>query len=391
MVSRVSGDKGDSISGQIDAASISNQGSQLVGEKTAAESDYNLLEAMDDNMEQWGGSEGYRKEDRFFGTLQGGAYQRTRDLVSVCDTKSNPLQVRRARLTGSATYSTAQEYLHGMSLAALDERIDTNIYLSILLNCRKALVAILLRCMVRKDVESKDDPDSGKERRELPSVISALILPFIGSIPLPLNTSTAVVSVQGGTVVPNGDDIRGKFKELMSPISDDTGELKLLVPRDHDGGLGQHLLHSLDRDAQDRTVGSAKDIAQKLVLFIRLVTFRGDPFYVSRLEYLGVDDITAAGTQLKSLTIDMIIGPLLTAILISDKYDNIEDIKVQRFKNFITALKEELLHSVVVSVAGMDRYEYIVDYTFVYIYVCIQIQMYTNTNISICIERRIAS
>jgi hypothetical protein len=310
---------------------------------------------MDDNMEQWGGSEGYRKEDRFFGTLQGGAYQRTRDFVPVNNSKSNPLQVRRACLTGSATYSTAQEYLHGMSLAALDERIDTNIHLSILLNCRKALVAILLRSMVQKDLESKGDHTSGNERRDLPSVISALILPFIGSIPLPLNSSTAIIGVQGvkdGYVLPN-DNIRGREKELMSPISDDTGELRLLKPQDHDEGLGRNLLPPLDKDVHDRTVESAKDIAQKLVLFIRLVTFRGDPFYVSGLEYLGVDDITAAGTQLRSLTMDMIIGPLLTAILVSDKYNNIDDIKVQRFKNFIAALKEELLHSVVVSVAGM--------------------------------------
>jgi hypothetical protein len=42
---------------------------------TKVESEWDLLERVDDDMEHWGGSESYRKEDRFFGTLQGGAYQ----------------------------------------------------------------------------------------------------------------------------------------------------------------------------------------------------------------------------------------------------------------------------------------------------------------------------
>ena len=33
------------------------------------------LERLDDDLEQWGGSENFRKEDRFFGTLQGTVYQ----------------------------------------------------------------------------------------------------------------------------------------------------------------------------------------------------------------------------------------------------------------------------------------------------------------------------
>ena len=34
-----------------------------------------ILERMDDDLEHWGGSEIFRKEDRFFGTLQGPGYQ----------------------------------------------------------------------------------------------------------------------------------------------------------------------------------------------------------------------------------------------------------------------------------------------------------------------------
>lgn len=39
------------------------------------ESAWSVLEKLDDDLEQWGESEGYRKEDRFFGTLQGSGYQ----------------------------------------------------------------------------------------------------------------------------------------------------------------------------------------------------------------------------------------------------------------------------------------------------------------------------
>jgi hypothetical protein len=365
LVTKISGEKRDSISGPNDVASVSNQGGQTVSGRTVAESDRDLLEAMDDNMEQWGGSEGYRKEDRFFGSLQGGAYQRTRDSLPINNSKSNPLQVRRARLTGSSTYSTAQEYLHGMTLSALDERINTNIHLSVLLNCRKALVSILLRSMVQKDIESKDDKALGKDDlRELPYVMSALILSSIGFSPLPLNGSiekTVVTGFKGeikASAIANGEDI--KEKELMSPISDDTGELRLSVPQGNGEGLGGSLQPPLTNDLDvEWTIESANVIAQKLVLFIRLVTFRGDPYYVSGLEYLGVDDITAAGTQLKSLTMDMILGPLLIAILKSNKYNKIEktcieDIKVQRINSFVTALRDELLHSIVGVIAGKD-------------------------------------
>ena len=34
-----------------------------------------ILERMDDDLEHWGGNEIFRKEDRFFGTLQGSGYQ----------------------------------------------------------------------------------------------------------------------------------------------------------------------------------------------------------------------------------------------------------------------------------------------------------------------------
>jgi hypothetical protein len=45
------------------------------GEDRGRESAWSVLEKLDDDLEQWGESEGYRKEDRFFGTLQGSGYQ----------------------------------------------------------------------------------------------------------------------------------------------------------------------------------------------------------------------------------------------------------------------------------------------------------------------------
>ena len=45
------------------------------------EDEWSVLESTDDDLEQWGGSDAFRKEDRFFGTLQGSGYQvRTRSV-----------------------------------------------------------------------------------------------------------------------------------------------------------------------------------------------------------------------------------------------------------------------------------------------------------------------
>jgi hypothetical protein len=57
--------KGDKVEGE----------SGEEGEERGRESVWSVLEKLDDDLEQWGESEGYRKEDRFFGTLQGSGYQ----------------------------------------------------------------------------------------------------------------------------------------------------------------------------------------------------------------------------------------------------------------------------------------------------------------------------
>lgn len=60
--------EGDKVEGEV--------GEEGDGER-GRESTWSVLEKLDDDLEQWGESEGYRKEDRFFGTLQGSGYQVT--------------------------------------------------------------------------------------------------------------------------------------------------------------------------------------------------------------------------------------------------------------------------------------------------------------------------
>jgi hypothetical protein len=122
------------------------------GEERGRESVWSVLEKLDDDLEQWGESEGYRKEDRFFGTLQGSGYQvsvthtyhpfhlpliasaplpsqernRVTDRMqislyrypsqpcrdaSAAASKHNSLQTRRARLTGNGPHARVTHQL----------------------------------------------------------------------------------------------------------------------------------------------------------------------------------------------------------------------------------------------------------------------------------------
>jgi hypothetical protein len=103
-------------------------------------SELEMLEQVDDDMEQYGGSEIYRKENRLFGTLQGLQYQRCRD-----KTKSNNLYNRRSRIMGTGTRVSAKQELCGKSLSSLDSIIDSQLKNIIILYCRKSMLSILYR------------------------------------------------------------------------------------------------------------------------------------------------------------------------------------------------------------------------------------------------------
>ena len=75
-----------------------------VGAKEPPRSDWAALEAVDDDMEQWNGSELFRRDDRLFEGMQGSQYKRFRDGKSEADACEYN---RRIRITGYSSYGAA--------------------------------------------------------------------------------------------------------------------------------------------------------------------------------------------------------------------------------------------------------------------------------------------
>ena len=96
------------------------------------------------------------------------------------------------------------------------------------------------------------------------------------------------------------------------------------------------------------------DVGRNLVLFTRLMAFRGSPSYSTGLEFLSIDDVTGVGQQ-KPLCVDTVLGPFLSTILESDTFsdkDHSLTSKEEAQRDFLTAVRGSLLQSLIGTVAG---------------------------------------
>lgn len=102
------------------------------------------------------------------------------------------------------------------------------------------------------------------------------------------------------------------------------------------------------------TLKPVSDVGRNLVLFTRLMAFRGSPSYSTGLEFLSIDDVTAVGQQ-KPLCVDTVLGPFLSSILESDTFSDKDcslTLKEEAQKDFLTAVRGSLLQSLIGTVAG---------------------------------------
>ena len=79
----INGDKNSVMGGEPTTPTISSshpEGGGGGGENASVDGstmgEWDVLDRIDDDMEQWGNAEQYRKEDRLFGSLQGKIYHR---------------------------------------------------------------------------------------------------------------------------------------------------------------------------------------------------------------------------------------------------------------------------------------------------------------------------
>jgi hypothetical protein len=279
--------------------------------------------------------------------------------------------------TGSATYSAAHQFLRGLSMTSLEERTDTNVRLSILLNCRKALLAVLLRSVEKEGRErQRESSGGGRVYSALPSLMAAMLKPYkLHPTPIP-------TLVPGP--VPDNSDV-GSVPVSPRPVSVPVTPRPVSVPvtpRPSQAGTvpvppasvvdptpTPHLPTPLIPVELDRAPSKTPaEVGRDLVLFIRLMSFRGSPSYSTGLEFLSIDDVTAVGSQQKVITVDTILGKFLATILESDCHLErsssavvSSDVTVAECsvsttegdeRTFLSAIRTALLHTLIATVSG---------------------------------------
>ena len=270
-------------------------------------------------------------------------------------------------------------------MTSLEERTDTNVRLSILLNCRKALLAVLLRSVEKEGRERQRERDSGERRgggSALPSLMTAMLRPY-ALHPAPPQTLTPIPPIVPGPVpstitapvpAPDAADVTS-VPVTPRPVS------VPVTPRPTQAGTVPVPPVSLAVDPTpapqtptpvelDRAPSKTPaDVGRDLVLFIRLMSFRGSPTYSTGLEFLSIDDVTAIGSQQKVITVDIILGRFLATILESDYHPERSVSTVVSSdivtapecsvnttegdeRTFLTAVRTALLHTLITTVSG---------------------------------------
>lgn len=268
-------------------------------------------------------------------------------------------------------------------MTSLEERTDTNVRLSILLNCRKALLAVLLRSVEKEGRESQKERDSGEGRgggSALPSLIAAMLRPYTLH-PASLATLTPVHTlvhpdnsdVMSVPVTPRPASIPVTPRPASIPVTPRPASIPVTprpaqagtVPVDPTPAPQAPVPVELDR-APSKTPA---EVGRDLVLFIRLMSFRGSPTYSTGLEFLSIDDVTAIGSQQKVITVDTILGRFLATMLESDCHperpsstavssdgvttaEHTVSAMEGDDRSFLSAVRTALLHTLIATVSG---------------------------------------
>lgn len=238
-------------------------------------SEWVSLEGVDDDMEIWGGNDIYRRDDRFFRSLQGSHFQRCKDTTK---NKVYLTHNRRVRVTGSPNRSSCCAALAARSLGGLDAIITSTLKTLTTLNCRNAILAIILRCIQSQEGGTIAET-SGQSR--LPELIVRMAsfgrsaeTPSLEALPLdPLSSFSQ-----------NAQTLISKLK------------ISSLVLRPE--------------------AGNAK-VAYELNALLRLVTFRGEPHTYTGLEWLAVTERDAIAMTIGkiSVSLDEVLSPLVSSLL----------------------------------------------------------------------------
>jgi hypothetical protein len=291
-----------------------------IGVGVIIQSDWALLETIDDDMEHWGGGELYRREDRHFESMQGAQHKRFKDDSAEADATSYN---RRIRVTGHSGYASADSSLSSKSSVQIATLALDALHTLSVLYARKAILALILRA-----------DRSSTSSSSLPPLLQSMLAECVEE-EQPQNETT-VPSDEGK----RKEEERAESMSLQNPGEKQTSaapasslhetpyDAFLAVVRDSPlprGGTprGAPALSVAPADAWAKLSSrlknplTAMDLAAALCTLCRMTAFRGAPYSETGLEGLALSERDALGAALGGvrITLDMAMFPLFLRLL----------------------------------------------------------------------------
>ena len=262
-------------------------------------SDWANLECIDDDMEIWGGNDIYRRDERFFKSLQGSHYQRCKDTNR---TKIYSMHHRRLRVTGSSGYAACAQSLSSKSIDALQGIYSSAAQTLTNLNCRKAFLAIIIRSTKESENGSALMPGAYTITRQV-------------SVPLQPRESLPVAPIPPLVIYLLPPPTGGKISDEAPLAATISLRAKALIDRLQTVSLQNH--KGIPVDASD----SAR-AAFNFYSLLRLAIFRGQPHSCTGLEWLALSEIDALAMAVgkMSRSLDEIMFPLVASLLKKENY-----------------------------------------------------------------------
>jgi len=252
-----------------------------------SECELSSLQRVDDNMEMWGGSDIYRRQDRFFGSLQGQQYYMSDSEKPHSSMAEDAAKNRWFRVSEQSQHSVSTLFktLSGLSMLEIQNKIYETCKMLSFLHCRKAVAVMFMtdakRCL---PVEKNNDIEADKKKDSIKTLLSMSRCDISNEDIADVAIFDKETENSGTTLV----DFRSSYDVLLA-----TGNYS---------NIGAEISPLRNTISFQKSIQSVSNFLS----FLRLVMFRGDQFSSSistgfrndvSVEQLCLDDVTAVGVR----------------------------------------------------------------------------------------------
>lgn len=310
----------------------------------APECDMRSLMELDDCMEICGGSDVFRRQDRFFGSLQGQQYlasdaNKVETLESTMDdTRSRWLRVTEQQPLRSVT--SVLTTLRGFSLFDIQQKIFQSCKILTTLYCRKSITIILLR-------EAKRNLNSSGVVESAINTLFSISESCCFNETNPLRDLEWTNNKESTTCIPEDTE---PISNIMNTIVEFRNSHGVLLASNAASGFGGIMHCQLERKNSASDPGRIIEVVSNFLTVVRLILFRNSSCVLSSCgvstvsnQDLCMDDITAMGIQPGIVRLESVVGSSISSYLTSPDHSMENDEISGNHNEFRSLLLQGLL------------------------------------------------